>query len=354
MAVIFLHPKRLENNMKTIMDLDLIKTFTGACAVSFFLFICAAATTGQELAVDVDTKKPEQATAEKADKIEKTEKSKKAAALPIASGEFTNVVAKYKPVVEGTRSTNSAKPFTEDIDTVVPKSGKQTTGDSDWHIAFAPYLYLSGLEGKVGTGNRTLDIDLSFGDVLSDFKFGFMGTTELRKKKLIILNDIIWISLSQEHSDPPPSLYAETQIKVKTFIWGPEIGYRLVDSPKGSFDVRGGFRLMSIKNELTTTTGILQGFNVSGRKTWATPIAGVFGNYNVTEKFFLSGRFDIGGGWGADFTSQVYLGGGIKLKRNIALITGWRYLTTDYDDHTGFIFDTTMKGFVVGMKFQFK
>ena len=111
---------------------------------------------------------------------------------------------------------------------------------------------------------------------------------------------------------------------------------------------------MSIKNELTTTTGILQGFNVSGRKTWATPIAGVFGNYNISEKFFLSGRFDIGGGWGADFTSQVYLGGGYKFKPNMALITGWRYLTTDYDDHTGFIFDATMKGFIVGMKFQLK
>ena len=329
------------------MDLDLIKTSFCAYAVAGTLAIFGVMASGQEPAADFDTKKPERTTAEKVDKVEK------AVTLPVIISEPENVVAKYKPILEGSITTKPVKPFTEDV-TVAPEPGKQTIADNDWHIAFAPYLYLSGLEGKVGTGNRTLDIDLSFGDVLSDFKFGFMGQTEFRKKKLIILNDLIWISLSQEHSDPPPSLYAETQIKVKTFIWGPEIGYRLVDSPKGTFDVRGGFRLMSIKNELTTTTGILQGFNVSGRKTWATPIAGVFGNYNISEKFFLSGRFDIGGGWGADFTSQVYLGGGIKLKRNIALITGWRYLTTDYDDHTGFIFDATMKGFVVGMKFQLK
>jgi hypothetical protein len=334
--------------MRKYLNLDPIKTSLCAVAVAVTLVFCVTVTFGQEPAVDIDAKKTEPASVEQVDKGKKTE------ALPSKFGDPENVVAKYKPIVEGSRVTNPVKPFTEEVNTAAPEPSKQTTGDSDWHIAFSPYLYLTGLQGQVGARNRTLDIDLSFGDVLKDFKFGLMGTTEFRRKKLIILNDIIWISLSQEHSDPPPSLFLETQIKVKTFIWGPEIGYRLVDSTRGTFDVRGGFRLMSIKNELTTTTGILQGFDVSGRKTWATPIAGVFGNYNVTEKFFLAGRFDIGGGWGADFTSQVFLGGGFKLKPCMSLIGGWRYLTTDYDDHTGFIFDATMKGFIIGMRFQLK
>src|SRR5204863_7599268 len=106
MALIFLHPKTPRNNMKEFMDLDLIKSFAGACAASFLLFICVTAAIGQELTVDVDAKKP-QATAEKADKIEKTEKSEKAGAAPIASGAFLNVVSKYNSFVKGNGSTIS-------------------------------------------------------------------------------------------------------------------------------------------------------------------------------------------------------------------------------------------------------
>lgn len=341
--------------MEKDVNLDALRALLRAFAVAVTLLLsCISLATAQEPGSDQIEKTIGSASVEKTDNVEKPYKIEKLSALPNTIKNSESPVAKFKPFLEASDKSKSAKPFTEDVNSASSAPGKQTTGDSDWHFAFAPYLYLSGLQGQVGARNRTLDIDLSLGDVLSDFKFGFMGTTELRKKRLIILNDIIWISLSQEHSDPPPSLFAETQIKVKTFIWGPEVGYRLVDHERGTFDIRGGFRLMSIKNELTTTTGILQGFNVSGRKTWATPIVGVFGNFNVTEKFFLSGRFDIGGGWGADFTSQVYLGGGFKLRPNIALITGWRYLTTDYKDNDGFVFDTTMKGMIVGMKFQIK
>src|SRR5436190_23750051 len=142
MAVIFLHPQTPRNNMKKFMDLDFIKTSICACAAAAMLIFCATATFGQESTADIDTKKPESASTEKADKAKNDE------SLQSKFGEPENAVAKYKPIVEGSRVTKHAKPLTENVDTVVPEPGKQTTGDSDWHIAFAPYLYLSGLEGN--------------------------------------------------------------------------------------------------------------------------------------------------------------------------------------------------------------
>jgi hypothetical protein len=89
------------------------------------------------------------------------------------------------------------------------------------------------------------------------------------------------------------------------------------------------------------------------RKTWASPVIGVRGNYDLTSKFFISSRFEIGGaGIGADLATKFYGGVGYRLGSKSALIGGYRYLQVDYDDHKGFLFDTRLNGIVLGAKFS--
>jgi hypothetical protein len=134
----------------------------------------------------------------------------------------------------------------------------------------------------------------------------------------------------------------------------PEVGYRLIGREKGSFDVLGGARIWTVEANINVTSGRLPGFEASQRKTWAAPVVGVRGSYDFTPKFFGSTRFDIGGaGIGADLTAQFYSGVGYRIVPKIALVGGYRFMHVDYDDHSGFLFNTRMNGIILGAKFSF-
>lgn len=238
------------------------------------------------------------------------------------------------------------------INSLSPKAPKQSGTSSEWQMAFAPYLYMTGISGTIGARGRVIEVDSSFGNVLENLSFGLMGVMEAKKGRFIFTNDIMWTKMGVERDTPGP-LYNTARVDVNLFIFDPEAGYRVYEGKGGSFDVLGGIRLWSVENSLETTTGIAPGFNVSERKTWVAFVGGFHGVANVTPKFFLSTKFDIGAGSGTDITTQFYGGAGFRIKPNAALIGGYRFLKVDHDDSSGFIFNTNMNGFVIGGKFNF-
>lgn len=223
---------------------------------------------------------------------------------------------------------------------------------SGWQFGFAPYLYFSGLKGTVGARGRTAEIDLSAGDVLSKFDVGLMGVFEARKGRFVLVNDLIWIKLSKTVDTPGP-LLSSIKVGANQFVLNPQAGYRAVESKMGSIDVLGGVRIMSIENNINFRSGILPSFDVSQRKTWATPVVGARGLANLSPKFFVNGKFDFGGGFGSGFTGQVYAGVGFRVTPRIALVGGWRYMEARYSDSSGFLFNTRMNGLVIGSMFNF-
>jgi hypothetical protein len=224
--------------------------------------------------------------------------------------------------------------------------------DSGWHFGLAPYLFATGISGTVGARGRTLEVDANFGSVWKNLDIGLMGAFEARKGRFVILNDLVWAKLSSERDTPGP-FYSTAKLGINLFIFDPELGYRVVDSKKGSLDILGGVRVWSVETNLNVTTGALPGFDVSQRKTWAAPVVGLHGIANVTPRFFLAGKFDIGGaGIGADLTTQVYGAAGYRITKHVALIGGYRWLQVDYDDEKGFLFDTQMSGLMFGAKFS--
>jgi hypothetical protein len=237
---------------------------------------------------------------------------------------------------------------------VEPASIKKqdSSDDSEWHFGFAPYLFAAGISGTVGARGRTVEVDANFGNVWENLDMGLMGAFQARKGRFVLLNDLIWTKLSAEKDTPGP-LYSTAKLGINLFILDPEVGYRLVDSEKGSLDVLGGVRIWSVETNINVTTGVLPGFDVSQRKSWAAPVVGLHGVVNITPKFFLAGKFDIGGaGIGADLTTQLYGAAGYRFTKHVALIGGYRWLQVDYDDDEGFIFDTQMSGLMFGVKFS--
>jgi sirohydrochlorin ferrochelatase len=65
--------------------------------------------------------------------------------------------------------------------------------DDNWHLIVSPYLWFPGVHGTLGLRERTVSIHASPGDLLSNFRIGLMGTADLRRKRLLLPFDIIYM-----------------------------------------------------------------------------------------------------------------------------------------------------------------
>jgi hypothetical protein len=231
-------------------------------------------------------------------------------------------------------------------------SAPQTVDADKWQFQVSPYFWLAGLHGTGGIGNRTTTVDESFSDVFDALNFAFMGTFEARKGKFISLTDLEYVSVSDEKATPGP-LFSNVDAGFKTFIFDQEVGYRLLEnSEKGAtLDVLGGARVWRVKTDLEFGAGILPATRVEGSRSWVDAVGGLRGKMALSEKLFLTGKFDLGGG-GSKFTWQVFGGGGYNINPKIALIFGYRVLDVDYNKNN-FIFDMNQRGPIVGIGFRF-
>ena len=230
--------------------------------------------------------------------------------------------------------------------------GSQPAPTDKWQFQFSPYFWLASLHGTTGTGNRTAQVDESFSDIFHSLKFAFMGVFEARKDKLVVLTDLEYISIGDDRATPGP-LFSAVDTKIKTFIFDPEVGYRVFQDPeKGQFiDVLGGVRIWHISTDLTFSPGILPGQEVQASRTWVDGIVGLRGKAALSKKVFVTGKFDLGGG-GSKFTWQLFAGGGYNVNPKVALIFGYRVLDVNYTKNN-FVYDMNQRGPIMGLGFKF-
>lgn len=247
-----------------------------------------------------------------------------------------------------TRASNEARLATTTVSTATP----QTAAADKWQFQFSPYFWLASLHGTGGVGNRTAQVDMSFGDIFSSLKFALMGVFEARKGRFVMLTDMEYVSIEDDTATPGP-LFSNVKAGFKTFIFDPEVGYRLYDDPaKGaSIDVLGGIRVWHVSTDLNFGAGILPATQIDGSRNWVDAIVGLRGKTAVSEKMFISGKFDLGGG-GSKFSWQLFAGGGYNIKSNIALIAGYRVLDVNYNKNN-FVYDMNQRGPIMGLGFKF-
>ena len=228
-------------------------------------------------------------------------------------------------------------------------SSPQASSDK-WEFMFAPYLWLAGINGTVGVGDVTTDIDPSFSDILDSLNFGFMGVFEARKNRFMVITDLLYISL-EETQDTPGPLFSALTANSKTFMLSPVVGYRLAEKEGASLDAIVGIRFWHTSTRLEFEPGLLAGRVADSSKNWADVIAGLRGQVHLTRAFSLIGRGDLGGG-GSDFTYQLFGGVGIDVSKSASLFAGYRYLDIKYT-RGDFLFDGAFKGVVLGAAFRF-
>lgn len=236
-------------------------------------------------------------------------------------------------------------------DTAAEAAASRAQGSSDkWVFVVAPYLWLAGMDGTVGVGDFTTDIDPSASDLLNALNFGFMGTFEARKNKFMLITDLMYISL-EETKDTSGPLFSALKANLKAFMLSPVAGYRLAEKEGASLDAIVGIRFWHTSTRLELEPGLLAGRVADSSKNWADVIGGLRGQVHLSRIFSVIGRGDAGGG-GSDLTYQLFGGIGIDVSKSASLFAGYRYLYMKYTREES-LFDGALKGVVLGAAFRF-
>ena len=207
------------------------------------------------------------------------------------------------------------------------------------------------MDGGVGVGNRTVDVDASFSNMLDHLHFAFMNLADATwNNKVVLLTDLMYSDLRGHHATAGP-LFSSVSPNQKLFLLIPEAGFRLLDTTQATLDILGGIRYWHLKTELEFQPGLLPAIDVEGKKSWVDGILGVRGKAYLPGKWWVTGYGDLGGG-GSNLTYQIIGAAGVDIHKHYALVLGYRYLNVDYDKDR-FLFDTTMKGPLVGFTFKF-
>lgn len=219
-----------------------------------------------------------------------------------------------------------------------------------WKHSLALYLMGSGMDGTVGLGPVTADIDASFSDLLDHLKTGMMGAYEAQHGALTIGVDLIFMGL-EGTSTPGPNVefHAETDFTVVSA----EAAYRVRDR----LEVVGGARFTDIEAEAGS---LLNGTRtrITGRtEQWVDPYAGVRWTVPLADKWSLVLRGDYGGfGVGSDSAWQAVARFDWHTAEALDVLFGFRVLDTHYESGEGadrFLFDVRSAGPVAGVAWRF-
>jgi hypothetical protein len=244
-------------------------------------------------------------------------------------------------------------------DTPPKKVHKPNPNPSEWHVDWVPiYLWFSGLTGDVGAAGVVAPVSVSFADVIQQLNIGAMTALDVRRKRVGVFTDLIFLSLSSDQSTTPigpQPTYVGFQANAKQLIVDPEAYVRIVDNDRGSIDAIGGGRFWHLNNGLdlfppnngsTVTVGQTQ--------NWVDPVLGARFRLNANRGIFFNLKGDAGGfGVGSKLTYQMYAGLGKEFKERYSVLLGYRYLSVDYSSG-GFLYDVHMQGIVTGFDIRFK
>lgn len=226
--------------------------------------------------------------------------------------------------------------------------------DSDWHFVVAPYLWLPGIHGIVGTDTLNAHVSASPADLLSHFRFGLMGALEPRYKRVVLPLDFMWVRLGDNKGFPNTPQELTAKVELNEFILTPKIGYRFIDSRMFKVDGLTGFRYWHVGQDLKFVNTQGQLLSASGSLNWVDPLVGGRIGVNLSPKIEAMIAGDVGG-WGTGSQLDYQLVGllGYRIKPALALQVGYRYLDVNYRSG-GKIFDLATSGIVLGATMTLK
>jgi hypothetical protein len=232
-----------------------------------------------------------------------------------------------------------------------------------WSFTIAPYVYMSGLKGDVGTlpPAPSGKVDASFGDIIENVNLGFMGAGELRKGRVGILTDVFWTRVSGDFTTPRGLLFSGGTLESDSVMATVSGAFRIAQFEHGWrdlggwLDLVGGVRGYYIGTELTLnpgSSGLFPQQNVSNSTGWVDGLGGLRGRVNIWKGLFAN-AITVAGGGGSNVVVDLLGGVGYAFTEHISVYGGYRYVKVDYQNKSGFVWDVEYKGPVFGAAFTF-
>ncbi len=226
-------------------------------------------------------------------------------------------------------------------------------GDDAWEFAVTPYLWMSGANIEVETPQgEDVVVDQSFGDVLGDLKFAFMGAFEARKGRFVTVQDIIYLSLGSSADANIGPIPLEAELDMKQLITTHLFGYRVVDEGPMSLDLMAGARFAMLKVDIELS-GPLQTFRRDSKRSEIGPVIASRFRAPLGGPWAFSLYGDLGGfGLGADLSWQLLGTVQYEISDHWRLSAGWRHLHASQEKND-FKVDYTLDGPIIGVTYRF-
>lgn len=250
--------------------------------------------------------------------------------------------------------------------------GQDKPSDSKkWQFEFTPYVWLPSVNADITVGAATVDVDIPFSDIWDNFDvFSLAGRFEAWKGgRWGLILDGIYIVLDTDTG----GANLETDLVLIDYA----AGYRVAEVPLGSreessteskspalwFDAIGGLRYGYFKAEITLRASgpIIGERSITLRESedWVEPFIGGRIGVQVTEKFSLEFRGDVGGfglGSATDLTWNFIGGIDYRPWKLASFKLAYRVLGIDYEQGSGsdkLGLDGIMHGPLLGLTFYF-
>lgn len=226
--------------------------------------------------------------------------------------------------------------------------------DSGWQFMVVPYVLFPHMNGTIGVGPVSADVDATPSDIFSNLQFGAMLAAEARRGPWAIGFNGLYMDLGKEKevltTPGGPSLSGE----LGAYQGAVELtGFRTLTP---FLEVLAGGRVNFLGADIAVDLPN-QSFSRDADRTFFDPFLGVRLTAPDTGKWRLSVRGDVGGfGVGSDFTWQVRVLAGYRVSRLIELGLGYWAVGIDYTSDTPvgeFNYDVTTFGPQVGIGFHF-
>jgi hypothetical protein len=225
--------------------------------------------------------------------------------------------------------------------------------ESEWRFRFAPYAWLTAIDGDIGIGPITAPVDTSFSDTLNDLDMAYMFQIEAGYGRWSLTADFVYGDFSNDIAGAGQP-FSGFRYEYTQLVFTPTVGYRVIETDRYSMEVTAGAR---VTNFDTTLTGRFAagGQIVRGADdTWTDPIIGIRGQAGLSERFFLRYIADIGGfGVGSDLVWQAFLGLGYRIGDNTSIALGYRCLGVDYTSSDYKTLDLVNHGPLIGLEIRF-
>jgi opacity protein-like surface antigen len=236
----------------------------------------------------------------------------------------------------------------QDADTGDPPGQTAT-----WTFHLTPYLWASGIEGEVGVRDRSVEVDVGFSDIIKNLDGAAMLAGGARRDALGVGFELLWVKLSTDRATPGP-LFTSAEMGAKQLMLELTGRYRILPPAPVNVEAFLGGRFWRLNNSLDLTQGALPAIEVSDTQRWFDPIVGVSAVSDLSTRWLVQARGDVGGfDVGSELTWQLLGAFGYRFNESWDVRAGYRYLDVDYTNG-GFLYDVATSGIIMGVTYAFE